>query len=697
MFALTFLGLFMLNMQVFQSITLGSILLISYLCFFGYELGAVVHEESGVLRWWMGVWLLISSLSIVLTICFYVGKITPTVIQAVVLLSVPVILWISEHKGHPHWYERVHNLWNEKKHSISQPIWFASSLILLLLSYIFYTYSSSPILDAVRSAWDRIDLSVLIAFTLSTLILFALLYRGKERALIIPLFSLSLFAVISLAAFVFPIGYGFDSFIHKATESHIAEFGTITPKPFYYIGQYSLVLFANLGFHLPVDLVDTFLLPVLTALLLPFAWFGAAAHLTKNRRTATTALIGIILLPLSLFIVTTPQGLANLWTLLLILGSVPYLLKLEHPRLAYLSVGALTTVLIHPVAGIPVLFYIALLFCDPHRAPYRYQTLATWIYRLLAFGACIVIPLSFIVNAFVSKQALHVDWNALNPANLLSNINLSVFFENRFNPLLDFVYLYGLNTAIILFFFAIVGWMSEREKAKHLSPMIVMALALGINFLLMKTSINFSFLIDYERQNYTDRLIPLILFFLTPLFIIGISTCFTAVRNRALSLRIALLVLFAAFAVSSFYFTYPRQDAYTTSHGFNVSEADIQAVQLVEQLANGTPYLVLANQSVSAAAIEQIGFRYYDNLFFYPIPTGEKLYQKFLEMNDHPSVETAKQALDLVPMHGDVKTLFYIVDNYWWQAPRIIETTKTIATDWRSLGDGAVWVFRFDF
>ena len=150
-------------------------------------------------------------------------------------------------------------------------------------------------------------------------------------------------------------------------------------------------------------------------------------------------------------------------------------------------------------------------------------------------------------------------------------------------------------------------------------------------------------------------------------------------------------------ATSSFYLTYPREDAYASSHGYNVSEADIQAVHLIEELAENKPYIVLANQSVSAAAIQEIGFRYYGNLFFYPIPTGNLLYQKFLEMNERPDREIAREALELVPMHGDVDTLFYIVNDYWWQAPRLIETSKTIANDWRSVGGGAVHVFRFDF
>jgi hypothetical protein len=224
-----------------------------------------------------------------------------------------------------------------------------------------------------------------------------------------------------------------------------------------------------------------------------------------------------------------------------------------------------------------------------------------------------------------------------------------------------------------------------------------MALALTINYLILKTAVNFSFLIDYERMNYADRLIPLIAFFLIPFFILGIGHLFLNLRSRPLILPIATLLLLCGFALSAFYMTYPRRDAYETNRGFNTSADDISAVYLMEEWAQKEPYLVLANQSVSAAAISELGFRYYGDLFFYPIPTGEPLYQQFLAMNEKPTRETARAALDLVPMHGDVFTLFFVVNNYWWDALHIIETTKTTADDWRAVGGGAIHVFRYDF
>jgi len=223
-----------------------------------------------------------------------------------------------------------------------------------------------------------------------------------------------------------------------------------------------------------------------------------------------------------------------------------------------------------------------------------------------------------------------------------------------------------------------------------------MVFALTVNYLFLSTLIEFTFLIDYERLNYASRLLPLISFFLVPLVILGLGHLFVNIKDQPIILRTCVLVGLVVIAGSTLYLSYPRRDAYETNRGFNVSQADIDAVYAVEVMAQGEPYLALANQSVSAAAIQEIGFRYWGDLFFYPIPTGGELYEYFLAMNESPTRETAQAALDLVPMHGDITTLFFLVNNYWWDAPRIIETAKTTADDWRSLGEGQVYLFRYD-
>ena len=697
-FCVLFLAVFLFNASFIHSVSLGAVLLGFYLAVFGWELGGVlVASEKAVLRWWIGMWVLLSSVLIVLTASYYLWAITAQVVWVCVLVTPAIILWLTRRFKSRSLFGHAHDLWHEHRHRLPRLVWLVMALVIFLFALFFTLLSDSPVTEAVRSVWERLPVSLFLLFALTVSLTFGLLWRGRERAVSLLLVCVLLFATLSVAAIAFPIGFGFDSFIHKATEAHLAEFGTITPKPFYYIGQYALVLFAHHGFQIPIDLADTFLVPILAALLLPMAWYFAAAHITRKRGTAMLTLTGLFLLPLSQFIVTTPQALANLWTMLLILASVPYLLEREHPQLRVLALGAVATVLIHPIAGIPTLLYFMFLSTDPSRTNPRTPKTNRVVRLFLIAFACVVLPLSFVVNSLVSGQALGLNWASLNPLMWVSSLNLAVFFENRFSPLLDLVYLYGLNAMLILVLVAVFAWIEyRRDLSRRFRALLLMVLALSVNYLIMSTLLEFTFLIDYERLNYAARLLPLISFFLVPLLILGLGHLFVNIKGQPLILRACVLVGIVAIASSTFYLSYPRRDAYESNRGFNVSQADIDAVHLVESMASGVPYLALANQSVSAAAIQEIGFRYYGDLFFYPIPTGGELYALFLAMNESPTRDIAEQALESVPQHGDVTTVFFLVNNYWWDAPRIIETAKTTADDWRSLGDGQIYLFRYD-
>jgi hypothetical protein len=164
-------------------------------------------------------------------------------------------------------------------------------------------------------------------------------------------------------------------------------------------------------------------------------------------------------------------------------------------------------------------------------------------------------------------------------------------------------------------------------------------------------------------------------------------------------------VLLAGIVLGAWYGAYPRDDAYLKGHGYNVSSADIEAVNDIEADAHGDAYIVLANQSVSAAAISTIGFRYYGPQFFYPIPTGGDLYQDFLNMDDAPSEPQAESAIQTVEdeclaaggcQSGLIDHLYFVVDNYWWNAGSIDAQAKAIANKEIDVQNGAVEIFRFD-
>ncbi|NBS42082.1 hypothetical protein EBS80_05520, partial [bacterium] len=322
----------------------------------------------------------------------------------------------------------------------------------------------------------------------------------------------------------------------------------------------------------------------------------------------------------------------------------------------------------------------------------------------VAIGS-VLLPLSFVANSLRSTGSLGLTLSGLSDLSILSS--LSLFVANRFNPLLDFVYLYGYNATFVFLLVALAGWwMSRKAEAGALRILVIMSAMLAINWFLLSTAVDFSFLIDYERQNFAARLVPLALFFLTPFVILAAGAWTDRARRAPVSLRAATVVLAAAIATASFYLAYPRNDAYEAGHGYNVSQTDVSAVRAIEDDANGAPYVVLANQTVSAAAVRELGFvRYYGDQFFYPIPTGGELYEQFLAMNATPAPDIAAAAANIADAHCDadanctqpkVATVYYVVNAYWWEAPRIVETAKNNAASWWALDNAAVHVFRYD-
>ncbi len=701
-FTVVFLALLLANAALWQSAVVGAALLAAFLVTFGNWVGRwAAPAEHGPTQTWIGAWMLLSAVMVVGAVAYYAWRLTPDVALVIAMAAGPVA-WTLAAKSKLGWFRRPHDGVSEPRHRVPAAFWLGATLVVAGLAATTWILLGAATTDAVRTVWKNVPPAAFVAFGLSALVLAGLLFHGKERAVTIPLTTAALGVFLLAAILVFPLGFGFDPFIHQATEEHIARFGTITPKPLYYVGQYALVLFAHHAFSIPVATINALLVPLLAALLLPLAWFSAATHLLKDKNAGAATLAGIFLLPLSGFILTTPQGLANLWVLLLVLAAIPTLVRDESPRVWPLALPAVAAMVTHPIAGIPAMLFVILLASDPRRNGNR--PLAHAVHWTTAVAGSVAIPLSFVANALRSTGTTGFDPSNL--SNLANLSNLSVFFSNRFHPLLDFVYLYGLNATAIFILLAAGGWwISRRQMHGALRVLVLMSAMLAVNWAILSTAVDFSFLIDYERQNFAARLVPMALYFLTPFVILAVGTWIGRVRPGPVSLRVGTVALLAALATASFYLAYPRNDAYEAGHGFNVSRADLDAVHAIEKDADGTPYVVLANQTVSAAAVRELGFaRYYGDLFFYPIPTGGDLYASFLEMNERPSRDGAKAALDLMNARcasapdcaqPTARIVYFVVNQYWWEAPRIVETAKQSAASWWALDNAAVHVFKY--
>lgn len=697
-FTFLFLGIFLVNVLLFHQPILGGILLGATLLFYGKLLA---HRLSPK-HLWLGIFFLLSSLICVGSFAYYLLPFTSEVALGVFLLCLPLWLWFGSH-GHPQ--EKESSLVRQKL-----PIWFwiASALVVLGCVTGFFLLVTGATTEAIRTPWDQIPSAFFLVVFLALLLLSGLLFLGQGRSITCLLTSGMLFLFLAVALIVYPLGYGFDTFIHQATEQHIATFGSITPKPLYYTGQYVLVLLTHHLFFLPIIWVDKLLVPLLAALLLPLAWYHAALRLLHDKRIATASLIGLFLLPLSSWIVTTPQGLANLFVLLTILTSVPLLIAREGPRPFQLLLPTLATLLIHPLAGIPLLLYLAFLLSRPSEVQKQQERFARILSIIIFVLTCLALPLSFLLNALFTHQTINLTWDRLWHLEGMETLVSFFSFDRVFAPLLDGVYSFGSALPLIFCAIALAAWWINKQSLDgRLRSLGLISMALFLNYIFLSTAVEFTFLIEYERANYADRILPLLLFFLTPFVIVGLGMVIVKAKTWPISLRAGLLILLCGLALSNLYLTYPRDDAFVTGHNINTSQADLEAVALVASDAGGDSYLVLANQSVSAAAIRSLGFggHYFGSQYRYPIPTGGTLYQFFLEMNESPSQDTALQAAsfarglcvtDLTCTQTPVTHVYFIVNTYWWDATRIIETAKGTADEWMSTGNGKDYIFRYD-
>jgi hypothetical protein len=125
----------------------------------------------------------------------------------------------------------------------------------------------------------------------------------------------------------------------------------------------------------------------------------------------------------------------------------------------------------------------------------------------------------------------------------------------------------------------------------------------------------------------------------------------------------------------------------------------MEAVIIAEELASSTPYIVLANQQVSAAAIRQFGFkgRYLidqnnKEIYFYSIPTGGTLYQYFL----YASYESANRENMIMAMDfAKVNRAYLIINQYWWASQKIIEEAKISSNNWYKINNGSNYLFEY--
>jgi hypothetical protein len=586
---------------------------------------------------------------------------------------------------------------------------FAIGLIILIW-FEFEILATASTELSIRSPWDEVPRLFFIIFFLITLLCLSLtIGRLVEKAILLPAMGLSLLAT-TVAVTVYSIGFGFDSFIHQATESHIFAYGEMTPKPFYYLGQYALVtvLARLVGGH--VVTIDAWLVPTAFSLVLPLAYWSLRRSFNWSSSICAAACLPLLALPLASFIVTTPQGLANILLLLTSFVLLASAISTVVPKWIPVLL-ALATVTAHPLAGAPLfIFVLMIIYLDASRGLRRLPEIRWTFFIKLTILAGIALPLMFIINSRFSGAEVILDQETIRTlVAIIEELKNPELQTRRFSSTLDLVYFWRTTRTVSWATMGLAGllllWLMGRrivnERQRETSIAFAAgALAFLANYILLRIWIRFPFLIEYERTNYADRLAELTLFILAPLALYTFGRLLQHLRtNWFPMLNTGLILLLAAIITANIYLAYPRRDKYESSRGWSTGNSDLKTVSAIDEDANNN-YVVLANQSVAAAAIHQLGFKKYfvkedgqrsEPIFFYPIPTGGPLYQIFLEANDNYGTrEAIKPAFDLT----SAETVYYVVNHYWWQAQQIIIKAKHEADTWWSIDD-KIWVFKY--
>ncbi|MFH1233866.1 MAG: hypothetical protein V1649_04445 [Patescibacteria group bacterium] len=559
-------------------------------------------------------------------------------------------------------------------------------IYLSLLALNFYLLYAGQTTAPIVSPWQTISGWFFFSYALTGLTLLVIIIRNyssndSNAPFGIFLISAFYFLSFSVAWLVYKIGYGFDPFIHRATMELIDKTGAVDPKPLYYLGQYGLIVITHKLTSIPIIWLDKLLVPFLSALFLPMILYKVIVKWFSSSRFILLLILFLLTIPYSFFIVTTPQSLAYLFLLLAILLGI-ICANIADLILIYLL--ALSALAIQPIAGLPAMLF-AMLLTVFHADNHKIKKYSFWLIVILTV---VILPLVF----YFLEKNLNIDHDS----SLTNSIVWPKFIlPNQDNFIFNFIYLYGFNIKLIIAGLVFTGLYTAyryKNNCKILIVYFIMSCALLTSYFLTK-KIAFSFLIDYERENFASRILLISAFFLLPFVLIAWRYLLDKISQQNFLIKIIWSTFLIFLLTASLYLSYPRFDLFYNSHGYAVSASDIKAVHWIEENKT-SEYIVLANQQVSAMALREFGFNRYcqNNIFYYPIPTGGLLYKYYLDMiYKKPSEETMKQAMNL----AGVSQGFFVLNKYWYQFPKILDEAKLSAKSWQEIDDGQVYIFEY--
>lgn len=547
-------------------------------------------------------------------------------------------------------------------------------LQLLVLAHFWFARTDR----AIASPWDVFSARTFLIYGLAFFASFWTVDRVSSWAASLILLLQGLLAT-SVSVMVYRLGFGYDPFVHQAAERYLVSHGTMSPPSLLYAGHYGLVVFLSRITSIAPEILDRWMVPLLAPIVLLFVGrLSLRAWSEKPLRSSSLLTCWLVsFLPLTF---TVPHNLTY------VLLAVTVLLVPLFAQMRMLWVGAwiaLFALTIHPLLGIPI---VALVFS---------AWLASRFPRLGAFVA-FALPSVMMITAFfvyihrVQGTILAWDFGRLMRAVttvfgaplVASNVPLGWAAMYQFFSFWPFV-------VIALGTYGIVRMTSSKPWIR--SVLFGSALSVTTIALLLAAFVRIPNILPAEQFEFALRLrYTLPLFFLPGLFYL-----FDRWFPRTIWKRCLMGAGLSFLAVIIWYGSYPQFNPVMQRSAPGLGKNDVDAVLLIERLAERKPYAALTPQMVSAAALTQIGFERElqtatGSRYPYPIPTGGELYQYYLrfwyEADCHSSVKK-------VFVWTRVPQLFIVIPHAW--DPRgVVRRRVDRCTSTREVVNGAMTIFR---
>ncbi|MFH1286275.1 MAG: hypothetical protein ABII02_00805, partial [Candidatus Magasanikbacteria bacterium] len=652
-----------MNMFQFQNAFLGVLSMILYAHPLSKILGVVFLGKYDKKNHFFGFFLLLSSQIILNTVFYYLHGVTSITIVLSLLLPLTTFFFSKEIYTKP---KLNKTKIGEEKKTFYLPI----GLFFFDIGLITTLFANAST-ELMRSPWHALSPKFFLIFAVATGLLFFIIWKNNHKKLVFFLSSMHLFITFSIVAILYPLGFGFDAFVHRATQEWIFEHGFILPKTIYYIGQYSFIVWLRHLTHIPIFYIDIFLVPLLAASTLPKLISSSLYHawdIKKKYGLMLVWLIPFISLLIGFLNLTTPFNLAFLFAILTVFSILTFL----HKKISIIfpAILALAAACSHILVGAPLLIFVL--------GGYIIKKLKNTNTRIVFFALLSVLallaPMMFTIRNLMLGLGFPSFSNLLSALpNFISLFTRPYWYAETSTLVFEILYTWQLCIIPLILILAGFGFWKRRNQAS--AYFLFSGIAIFLSAFLLRSLIVFPDVVSYEQGDFPMRLIKLSLLFALPFAMFGLHEILQMLlRKRENFLYILFPGIFIAITIS-LYLGYPQYNTKARFPGLNVTQSDFNAVEWIHEQNEGYGYIVLSNQLVSAAALTKYSFAKYHltktgEQFYYSIPTGGPLYAEYGRMlYQGQQRQFMESAMDL----AGVDKAYFVINSYWANSQNIIE------------------------